>query len=298
MTPVTKPGVYGKMPIADYIADPCPEPSLSASTVVTLVERSCLRAWYEHPRLNPGRARKSTSAQDIGSAAHAVVLEDDLNAIVWVAAKDWRTKAAKAERDAARAAGRIPMLEKFGPALASMNAAAQRFVEQTYVADEWRAATPEQTILWTEGDPAIWCRIRPDRMHVDHHGTRATAFHYKTTTNSEPNKFINGPLSGLSYDVSSEFYERGIRATFPGYEVESYWVVQEVEEPYECSIITSGGLMDQLAEAKVAHGIKRWRECITSGVWPSHDPRTAVADPKPYLVSQWEERTIAQGVEP
>ena len=69
-------GVY-QMPAEEYHADPCPEPSLSASLIKTLLARSPLHAWHEHPRLNPNVVKEERKEYDRGSAAHALLLEGE-----------------------------------------------------------------------------------------------------------------------------------------------------------------------------------------------------------------------------
>ena len=46
-------GVYYDMTTDEYHADPCPEPSLSASIAETIWRESPNHARNEHPRLNP-----------------------------------------------------------------------------------------------------------------------------------------------------------------------------------------------------------------------------------------------------
>src|SRR5690606_29585641 len=91
-----------------YYADPCPEPSLSQSIAHVLLAKSPLHAWLQHPRLG-GKARAATKAMDEGSLVHALLLGQD-DQIVEVDADSWRTNAAKEQRDAARAEGKIPVL--------------------------------------------------------------------------------------------------------------------------------------------------------------------------------------------
>ena len=90
---ISTPGIY-EIPAALYHADPCPEPSLSASVARTLIERSALHAKMQHPRF--GREeRPVTSGMALGTAAHAVILEGDWDGIGFIDADSFRTKAVK-----------------------------------------------------------------------------------------------------------------------------------------------------------------------------------------------------------
>ena len=106
---IDKPGIY-TIPLTEYIADPCPEPSLSASVAHTLITESPIHAFVQHPRLNKGRIESGSSKMDIGTIVHGLVLEGDESRLVIVEADDWRTKVAKETRDAARLAGLVPVL--------------------------------------------------------------------------------------------------------------------------------------------------------------------------------------------
>src|SRR4030095_13276592 len=105
---ITAPGIYD-LPAADYHADPCPEPSLSSSIVKMLCLESAAHAHYAHPRLNPAAIEENGEHFDIGTAAHALLLEGS-KTIAIIDAKDYRTNAAKDARDVAYAAGLTPLL--------------------------------------------------------------------------------------------------------------------------------------------------------------------------------------------
>ena len=87
-----------KLSLNDYLADPAPEPSLSPSIAHWLLSASPAHAWREHPRLNPDYRQEVSAKLDLGSAAHAILLENAGERIVIVHAKDYRTKEAQAAR--------------------------------------------------------------------------------------------------------------------------------------------------------------------------------------------------------
>src|SRR3990167_1259095 len=92
-------GIVDGLPIADYIKDPAPQPSLSASLAHVLLTRSPKHAWLAHPRLNPAwEPDESEARQDIGTIVHALLLEGDASRVVVIEAEDYRTKAAKEAR--------------------------------------------------------------------------------------------------------------------------------------------------------------------------------------------------------
>ena len=70
------------MPAEKYHADPCMVPSLSNSVAQILLSESPRKAWFSHPKLNTAFAEKEDGKFDIGTAAHAVLLESDASRIV------------------------------------------------------------------------------------------------------------------------------------------------------------------------------------------------------------------------
>src|SRR5262245_43940260 len=97
---ISEPGIY-QMTAAENHADVCPEPSLSAGLSKTLIDDSPRHAQNEHARLNPDRQDDEAQVLDIGTAAHALLLEGDTGVVV-IEASDYRTKLAREARDAAR----------------------------------------------------------------------------------------------------------------------------------------------------------------------------------------------------
>jgi hypothetical protein len=132
-------GVYD-IPEAEYFAA---RYALSCSGAKLLLPPSCPAKFFwrmDHP--------EHKKAWDLGSGAHQLVLGTGPE-LVEVKADDWRTNAAKAERDAARAAGKIPLLSRDVAVVKAMAAA----LEAHPVA--WNLLDPEhghaeQSLFWTD----------------------------------------------------------------------------------------------------------------------------------------------------
>ena len=116
------PGIY-EIPATEYHADPCPEPSLSASVARTLMERSPLHAWMKHPKLGGQQEERPASKMSLGTAAHSVILQGSWDSIGFIDADSFRTKAARRERDQIIASGGTPLLEKDRGTIEAMVAA-------------------------------------------------------------------------------------------------------------------------------------------------------------------------------
>ena len=105
---IDAPGIYD-ISAADYHADCCPEPSLSASVAQLLLKRSPRHAWYAHPGLNPNFQPENKKQFDLPTAVHAMLLERDQNRIFVIDARDYKTKAAREARDAHYEKNFIPL---------------------------------------------------------------------------------------------------------------------------------------------------------------------------------------------
>src|SRR5262249_25182670 len=154
------PGIYS-MPLEKYVNDPCPKPSLNSGTAYTLLNQSPAHAYVQHPRLNPSYEGEESSRLDLGTIAHAILLEGDNSRITVIAADNWRTKVAQEARDNARAQGKLPILLKDMDSVTAMVSVAAKAIANSQIADDWRDGVSEQTLIWEEN--GVWFRSRPDR---------------------------------------------------------------------------------------------------------------------------------------
>lgn len=278
-----KPGFH-VMPAAQYHADPCAQPSLSASIAQILLRESPRKAWFSHPRLNPNFRAEAESKFDLGTAAHAVMLENDASNIVVVQADDWRTKAAKEQRDAARAAGKTALLAKHYDAVRDMADTALAFIAGSEISGFWYAedAKSELTAIWQEG--GIWLRCRFDRFTF----ARRFIGDYKSTTDASPEVFSR-QITRMGYHIQDAFYRRGARA-LGVVDPHFCFVAQSCEEPYECSLHACDPALQQIADAEVERAIELWRECVKANDWPSYGGRIHWAMPTTYMITEHEMR--------
>lgn len=233
------------------------------------------------------RAAEEDARFDLGSAAHAVLLEGRRDLLAVVDAKDFRTAKARAERDAARAEGKIPVLAEQREAIEHMVVVAMAKLAACpdlagIPADSLVA---ERTILWQDGD--TWLRCRPDWMAPDH----SLIVSYKTTGNAEPDAFTRQIL-GLGYDVQAAFELAGVKAA-TGQDARYVWLVQEVDEPYACSLIGLSPDLADLAESKYRVAVERWQHCLATNTWPAYPERICYIDAPAYARAAWTERENA-----
>jgi hypothetical protein len=265
------PGVHAGVPEADYHADPAPEPSLSCSVAELLLRRSPLHAWVAHPRLNPEPERKDDSKFVLGSAVHAGLLGYHDKLCVLEGAEDYRTKAARDARDAAIAAGVIPLLEHQNVLVQQiMNRVLdqlERFEDEKISHCLWPSNPREVTVLWQE--PAhsdVWCRCRPDlvteRYLVDFKITSAAA---------TPEGWASRRAFELGYDMRAAWYLRGWRRAAS--EAKSYlFVVVEEEFPHALGVFEPDPETLELGAKKCEQALSIWNRCLSRGDWPAYPP--------------------------
>lgn len=266
-----------------YHDDPAPHPSLSSSIAQVLLTQSPQHAWLAHPRLNPHYAPEQDSRFDLGSAAHMMLLERREDRIVIVKADDWRTKAAKEARDEAQAAGKYAILERQHYDVVLMCERARNFVSGTELENILDTGTPEQAVLWSEGD--VWCRCRPDMLSTD----MKIVLDYKSTGSASHEAFAK-QIGRMGYDLQAEFYTRGMAAV-TGVEPVFVFLAQEITPPYACSLTALSNAYRAVGQAKVKRAMSIWRECTASNEWPLYTPQIAYAEPKPWDLTLTEEWT-------
>ena len=157
-------GIHSGIPAAEYHADPCKGISLSSNVANILLKQSPLHAWYAHPRLNKKHKSESNGRFDIGTAAHSVCLEGDMKRVEKLSFDSFRTNDAKAARDAAYDAGKIPLMADQYDKLSAMREAFHFALKDSSELDAMFTAKgkAEQTIVWQEkeGKKKFWFRGR------------------------------------------------------------------------------------------------------------------------------------------
>jgi hypothetical protein len=283
-----KPGIYQGVPEAEYHADPADVPSLSSSLAKTLIDRAPVHAWTEHPRLNPDHQPEEKEAFDLGSAAHALLLEGE-NRMQIIHADNYRTKFAQEERDAARIIGKYPVLEaKYGDVLAMRDAAMKAIGECADLSGlKMEDGEPEQTLIWTEG--GAWLRCRPDWLAND----TAICLDYKSTTDASPATFQR-QIGRMGYHYQAAFYARGIEAA-TGKRPTFVFLAQENTAPYRCSFHGIAPSLMQIAEGEIARAIAVWTACMRSGKWPGYDLRIHYAEAAAWQMTSFEEHENGYG---
>jgi hypothetical protein len=280
MSVLTNNGIYS-MPADIYHADPCKAPSLSASIATVLCTQSPAHARHAHPRLNPDFKREVEDKFDLGSAAHDVLLEGAENVAV-IDASDFRTKDAKAARDIARAANKIPILKhRWDSVLEMVNAIRSQLMRHQDGRELFSHGAAEQTLVWQEPDyGGIWCRARADYLRGNQISDLKT-----TSASAEPDAWTR-TMFGMGSDIQAAFYLRGLKA-ITGHDGAFRFCVVEAYAPYALSVVAldPGALV--MAQKKCLYALETWHRCLESNEWPGYPTRTCYAEMPPYLEAAW-----------
>lgn len=285
-----KSGIHRHVSMADYLDDPCERPSLTAGIAHTLTTRSSLHAMLEHPRLNSEHAMRQADEFDLGTAAHALLLEGaDIVSVCEF--DDWRKKDAQAAKADARQQGKIPLLSRQYARVQKMVSVAQEFMKECELSTFLLNAQAENTCIWQDApESRFWFRSRPDLMSAD----RSVLVNYKTTESAEPNTFIRRMVS-LGYDLSAAFYEWGMRSL--GHEAQEFFLAQETQPPYACSLIGLDPAMREIAERKRDFAVTMWKSCLSNNRWLGYSSRIHYAAPTSWQIAESEELSMDDKIE-
>lgn len=270
------------MPAAEYHADPALQPSLSNSLMKTLLQKTPRHAWMDHPRLNPAyKPRADKKTFDLGTAAHSLLLEGVQKA-ARIDAKDWRTDVAKAQREEARAAGKIPILPSQYEATHAMVEAARSYIDTTHLRGIFERGQPEQVLLWKSMN--VWCRARLDWLTDD----RRDILDYKTTEVDSPAAFMRNNVAAHGYDTQSVWYPNGVQH-ITGERPRFTLLVQEVRPPFACYLVEIAETMTAVASSKVTRALTLWRDCLASNRWPGYPGHPYQAEAPVWAIREEEE---------
>jgi len=270
-----------RMSEADYHADPCEAPSLSSSMAKILLDQSPAHAWSAHPKLG-GVRRPATAPMDRGTLIHRLVLDAGADLEI-IDAVDWRTKAAREARDAARKVRRIPVLKR-------------EHDEAVEVADKIRANLAAQGVVfdgdrelacvWQEQTASgpVWCRGLFDHLKG------ATITDLKTSRSAHPKACVRHVLD-YGYDVQRAAYVRALERAMPMLvgRVDLQFAFVETEPPYACTVARLDGTLREYGERRWIDACETWASCLRLNSWPGYTLGPVRLEAPGWLMSTLEE---------
>lgn len=273
---------------AEYFADPCATPSLSQSIAHTMLARSPLHAWAEHPRLGNCAEATTTKALDAGQLIHKLLLGAGREIEV-VQAPDWRTKAAQQQRDEAVAAGRLPVLEHaFANAKQCTEVVLQRMAEAGVNMTDFECAQSEVSVEWREGvigGGTVLCRGRMDKLLLG--DTRAVVFDVKKIRSAEPRTCARHMVD-YGYDIQHAAYTSAVRALRPDLagRIDFLFVFIEDSQPYAITPARPDGVMREHGESRWHRAVQTWARCLSKNHWPGYAECPISLEAPPWAIAQ------------
>lgn len=240
-------------------------PGLSSSIATTLITRSPLHAWKDHPAFG-GKDKEddSTKAKDTGSLLHTLVLGAGKRLQV-LDFPDYRTKKAQEARDEARDAGCVPVLaEQFLEATTAAGAIRDQLAARGINLD----GRSELAVEWYEpsdyGD--VLCRAMFDHVWLE----RAAILDLKITHNAAPTK-VERSAEDFGYAIQAFAYRRALTALRPELagRADFLFAFCEPEDPFAINLCRPDGMFTELGDRRWRRAVNTWGRCIAENNWPA-----------------------------
>jgi hypothetical protein len=286
------PGIYPDMDSAVYFADPCEAPSLSQSFAKILLAQSPRHAWMKHPRLNPrwrSDEGKYEKARAIGNAAHRLVIGRG-KALAIITAENFQTKAAQAERDAAVASGKSPILAKHYRIAEDIRDAARPQLDLCGCKEAFVAGRGEVVMIAYDEEHGIWLRSMADWVV-----SGALLYDLKTGETSAAPHAIPNRMVSQGWDVQAAMQERILDILDPDNRGRRQFrfVAIEDDEPYALSVNELPESVMEFGRRKLRRACETWAECVHQDVWPAYPPLVHWPEYPGYEETKWLNREIS-----
>lgn len=277
------------------------KPSLNNSIANVLLNDCPAKARLMHPKLNLAPARDEEGDEegddsaptylerqvfhngrlDLGRAAHLALLGGQGGRFEVVDAPDWRGKAAKALRVAARGSGDVPVLKSQHSQVVAMAAAARAYWDSHQALHAFAEGRTEVVVTSVNrhGDD---CRSMLDWVCIS--GNTAMIVDYKTVDSLQP-EYLNRHVFNYGYHMQLAFYSRRLYENMIVHD-RRYLLCQEIRPPYLCRLVAFEPLSESVAERMVDKAEQIWHECLSSGVWPSYPREPMVAAMEDWRLKQ------------
>ncbi|MFF9639423.1 PD-(D/E)XK nuclease-like domain-containing protein [Streptomyces bacillaris] len=276
------PGLYPNLPIETYHGD---RTSLSSSGARKLLPPSC-PALFRHEQDNP-RPRKAVF--DFGNAAHRLVLGDGPD-LVAIDADDWRTKAARQERDEVTAGGGLALLVAEYDQVQHMADAIRRHPVASVLFAPG-SGRPEVSVVWEDDRSGVRRRARFDWLPNPGSG-RLIIPDYKTCRSAEPSA-LRRAMDEYGYHQQADWYRAAARAVDLGGEDTAFvFVCQEKTAPYLITVFEPDMSALRIAARKNRRAITTFAKCTESGYWPGYSDGIEYLSLPPYAERRDEEEYL------
>ena len=242
------PGVYDGVSSEDYHADPA-----IGSTSLKLIAQPGGPAKWKYLQANP----EHKDAYDLGTIVHSITLEQDDSQVQVIDAPDWRTKDARAAKEEARAARKIPLLAKDWEKARAMRDA---IMADPIGKAAFTGHRAEASVF--HDDNGLMVKARPDAWHP------GLLVDLKTCLSAEHGKFGRTVLD-LGYYQSNALYVDVVKAA-TGEDCKFGFFNVEKEPPYLVSWVELDDEYIDYGRRMNERAKRIYRECLEADTWPGY----------------------------
>lgn len=247
------------LPNADYHR----RPELGSTSLKTLARPGGPAKWkweQEHPRTY-------SSIFEIGTVTHSVILEEDWGGVQLMGHDNYRTKAAQAERDEVRAAGKIPLLPSEYANVHNMYVAVNA---HPVAASLLTGHIPERSIFW-EDATGLGLKCRPDALRED------MIVDLKTCQSADPSEFGRTAFN-FGYHQQAAHYIDGVAAA-TGEVLPFKFVLVEKAAPHLVSVVELDEDALDLGREMNNRAAAVYHDCMAADQWPGYPTTEPVSLP-------------------
>lgn len=250
-------GLYPDVSEEDYHADRDSLSSSGAKTLTTLTPQEFMAQQLEPPNPKP--------QYDFGHAAHKMVLGKG-GQLVRVDARDWRTNAAKAQRERAYELGKAPLLKA---QIEQAQRMAGKVFEHKIAAKLLESGSAEMSGYWHDDATGVRLRFRPDFLPDAPRG-RPIIVEYKTAASANPRRFVKAAFD-YGYHQSAAWYIDGLWEVTGAEDAAFMFIVQQKDPPFLVSTAQFEPEDIELGRLQNRKAIDLFAECRETGVWPGYE---------------------------
>lgn len=271
---------------ARYHQDPCERPSLSKSIAQVLLDKSPMHARYLHPRLG-GASYEATDTQNRGSIIHRLLLGKGAE-IAIINADDYRTNAAKAERDAALANGQIPIKAKDYTPLATAAEAIRTQLLNCGFDLNAPGSVVEEAIEWDEEGQVgpVRCRAMFDWVHCDD----GAILDVKSIDDASPSSCARS-MYRYGYAMQAAAYQSALSA-LTGEPSRFTFLFCELDPPYGVLPAVCSGAFAEIGKVMWKRAVRIWEQCLLNNDWPGYSTGIVRIEPPGWALSQLTENEL------
>jgi len=227
------------------------DPALSASGAKTIALQSLAHFKYAK--------RKASTAFDVGTAAHTLVLEPHLSGSVWCGPETRRGGAWKDQYAAAAEEGAILLTEgDYQVAVDMANAVRSNAAAMELLGGDLLV---EQSIFSHDAATGVDMRCRPDGWRKD----IAAVIDLKTTIDSSPIGFSK-QAANFGYHLQDQFYRRCMLND--GHEVDRFiFIAVGKDAPYPVGVYELDYHSLEEGAAGVQYALEKYSSALKTNVW-------------------------------